>query len=98
MDRAQDDSWVRLASGSFEHARWINRSLLKEVLDLSPLLTSIVDIGDLAAPERTLAVLACEGPFVAVVDETRRFKSLLDRQAVLERLAARLLSVYRARL
>jgi hypothetical protein len=95
-DPGRDDSWVQLASGRFEHARWINQSLLREVFDLSPLLTSVVDLGDLAASERTMAVLVCEGPFVAVVDETRRFKSLLDRQALLERLAIRLLSVYRS--
>ena len=81
------DDWDRLQPETWEHARWINRTLLDRILDLAPARTSVVDVGDLTGTARTLAVLACEGPFVALVDNQTRFRSLIDRQGLLDAVA-----------
>jgi hypothetical protein len=86
-----NDEWVRVSSGSTEHARWINRALLERLFNVSPLRSSVEDDETLTSTERTAAILACEGPFVAIVDRDRRFKTLVDREALLER-TARLVS------
>jgi hypothetical protein len=89
--RPQDDEWIQLSSGTSEHARWINRSLIERLFGVSPLQSSVEDVDDLTSTQRTAAILACHGPFVALVDKDRRFKALVDRNALLER-AVRLIA------
>jgi hypothetical protein len=88
-----DDSWVPLKSKNWEHARWLNRTLLERLLDISPRAVAVVGAGNLSDKERSVAALACEGPFVALVDERRRFRSLLDRETLLQRLSLTFLSL-----
>lgn len=90
--RPPDDEWVLLSSETSERARWINRALLERLLDISSLRSSVED-DDLTSTQRTAAILACEGPFVALVDKDRRFKALVDRDAHLER-ALRLVAAF----
>jgi hypothetical protein len=82
------DAWVQLASGTWEHARWINRALASEIFNLSPSTTSFVNLGENKGAEHAFAQLSAEGPYVAVVDARRRFLRLLDREALLETLGA----------
>jgi hypothetical protein len=82
------DAWVRLASGTWEHARWIQGALATELFNLSPTTTSFVNFGENKGSEHAFAQLGAEGPYVAVVDARRRFLRLLDREALLESLAA----------
>lgn len=82
------DAWVQLASGTWEHARWINGALATELFNLSPTTTSFVNLGENKGAEHAFAQLGAEGPYVAVVDARRRFLRLLDREALLESLGA----------
>lgn len=70
-----------------EHGTWINRTLLDRLFDPAPNRSYIFDAGDLTAKQRMLNALACEGPFVAVVDDQNRFQSLIDRERLLRALA-----------
>ena len=88
-----DEEWVQLSFGPSEHARWINGTLIERLLDLSFLRSSVEDVDELAPTQRTAAILACDGPFVALVNRDRRFKALVDREALLER-AVRLVSAF----
>ncbi len=90
------DTWEQLPTSTWEHARWINRTLLDRLFDLSPARTSVMDLGDLTARARTLAVLEAEGAFVALVDAHGTFQRLLDRQALLETVARRLVAARRS--
>jgi len=81
--------WIRLAPGTREHATWINRTLLEHLLDLAPARASVIDAGDLTEDQRTVAVLACEGPFVALVDDQSRFRTLIDRRRLLDSVGRR---------
>jgi hypothetical protein len=80
-------NWVQMP-GRWEHARWISGTLATELFNLSPVTTSFVDLGENRNAENTFAELAAEGSFVALVDERRRFLKLLDREGLLEKLAA----------
>ena len=87
-----DPDWVQLGDMD-EHARWIKSE--RQLLDLlGDDLRRPYIVVDGTAPatgnsdELTKAVLAKQGDFVAVVDHEGRFKRLLDRGALLERMAS----------
>src|SRR5262245_515539 len=85
--------WEQLAPETWEHGHWVGRGLLARLVGVSPMRSSVVDVGDLTPQARALNVLAREGSFVALVDDKGGFRSLVDRKALLEELAARLVSV-----
>jgi hypothetical protein len=91
--REESQDWHVLFPGVSEHATWINRTLLDRLFDLAPTRSSVFDAGDLTEKQRTLAVLACEGPFVALVDDRNRFRTLIDRERLLNSTARRLANV-----
>lgn len=79
--------WVTFANGLTEHAKWLDGARIERLLgsDLSGshvVLPPNKTVNDLAVP-----VLGQRGDFVAVVDEDRTFRGLIDRSAVLESLA-----------
>jgi hypothetical protein len=81
--------WVELGPDeTWEHASWVSSALLERLVSLSPTGSSIIDMGDLTPEQKTRAILARASPFVAIVDGNGSFKSLIDRQALLESLAA----------
>jgi hypothetical protein len=88
--REDSEEWLQLIPEASEHAVWINRTLLDRLFDLAPARSSVVDAGDLTERQRTLAVLACQGAFVALIDDRRRFRSLIDRDRLLNSMAQRL--------
>src|SRR5947209_19703020 len=58
------------------------------LFNLSPTTTSFVFLGEGNILQNAFAELSAEGPFVALLDQNRRFLRLLDRGALLESLAA----------
>lgn len=96
QDQAQEppedkrDQWVVLRQNGqryWEHANWLTRSLLKDVLGdvltAQAVRASATDRGERV----TRAVLRAEAPFVALVDRRGTFIDLVDRLALLEELA-----------
>ena len=83
----KEEGWD--GSGAREHGSWVNRTLVDRVLDLAPVRCFVIDEGDLTGEARTVAVLSCEGPFVALTDGNRRFRHLVDRAAQIETVAHR---------
>lgn len=79
--------WVLLPNGELEHAKWLTGQRVEYLLG-SDLNTSYLTL----PPDKTVndlapSVLKCDGQFVAVVDPDKTFRGLLDRIAVLEKLA-----------
>lgn len=90
-------SWVRFKSGTWEHASWVNRALLDQLLDLSPYRQAVVSLANATENERSTGVLACEGAFVALLDERGRFQAVLDRDGALQQLSLTFISLTGAR-
>jgi hypothetical protein len=79
--------WLRLPSGAFEHAKWLDESRLQRLMS-DDLDSSYVTL----LPNKTLndlseAILAQRGKFVAIVDPDKTFRCLIDRSALLDKLA-----------
>jgi len=89
-----EKSWVRFKSGVWEHATWINGTLLEQLFDISPYRCAVVGAANFPDNERSVAVLASQGSSVALVDVRGRFQTLLDREAILEGLSVAFLSLY----
>lgn len=96
MSPSPDDSeWVvrSMEDGrrSWEHARWLDATRLGQDLgdilqqDESTWLKESLHISPL---EQVRFILQSNAPFVALVDEEKRFRGLIDRQALLERTVA----------
>ena len=73
-----------------EHAKWLTGARLERVLGSTLQASWVPDSPDAPPAEQARAVLRRQGAFVAVVEEGRRFRSLVDRQALLEQAATRL--------
>jgi hypothetical protein len=86
-----DPEWTLVSQDGgqpyWEHAKRLDGARLERVLHDFLLTSSTTESLDSAPDERVKAVLRRQGPFVALVDESGRFKSLVDRQALLEALA-----------
>ncbi|SRR6266487_726655 len=88
--------WVPLSTPSqtpWEHAKWLDGASLERelygVLDDSCAPTLL----DAPAAKQVQAVLRRKGAFVALVEEGGRFKSLVDRQALLNQVTERLVAI-----
>ena len=83
------ETWESLSNGPllWERAKWLNGDRLEQ--DLQGVLQDswYLDSPDTPSAKRMEAILRREGPFVALVEEERRFKRLVDRQALLEQWA-----------
>jgi hypothetical protein len=89
MDHGDDrDNWVQLGPDRWEHARWLNGAMAVNLFNLSPELNSFVFMGEDNVAQNAFAELGAEGPLVALLDQSHRFLRLLDREALLESLAA----------
>jgi hypothetical protein len=81
-------TWESLNNGQlWERAKWLDGDRLEQ--DLQGVLQDswFLDSPDTPSAKRMEAILRREGPLVALVEEERRFKRLVDRQALLERVA-----------
>lgn len=76
----------------WEHAKWFDGASLEREL-YSILDDSCIPISpDVPTDEQVQAILRRKGPFVALVEEGGRFKSLVDRQALLDQVTERLVT------
>ena len=84
------EEWVPLQSqaSTWEHAKWIDPRRLESLL--RPVLNDswIPDDPDANSSKKSKSVLRRHGTFVAALDQDRKFRSLIDRQALLEMLAS----------
>jgi len=86
--------WSQLgSSGSWDHSRWLtlerfNKNLRSAIFDVE--LSQFEDTPDTPPENRTRAVLRRRLPFVALVNQRGEFKRLIDRQVVIEQVAAKL--------
>jgi hypothetical protein len=80
--------WIPLGNQMMEHAKWLDGARIERVLgnDLNPSYVTLLP--NQAFSDLRDAVLHQSGHFVAIVDPDKTFRGLVDRSAVLERLAA----------
>jgi hypothetical protein len=82
------EQWVDLGSKrGWEHAQWIDAVSLRKLLDRS--LSSARVAEDLPTSEQVRCIVHKQGAFVALVDDDRRFKALVDRFRLAEAIARR---------
>jgi hypothetical protein len=90
----KSSEWQRLGDQSvWEHTEWLYSQRLYE--DLREVLydrdaSTFLDSPDTSSSKRSKAVLCRKAPFVALVNDRGEFKDLVDRQLLLDRVAARL--------
>jgi hypothetical protein len=90
----QNPDWPQLgSSGSWDHSRWLtperfNKDLRSILFDVE--LSKLEDTPDTVADERTRALLRRPLPFVAIVNQRGEFQRLIDRQVLIEQVAAKL--------
>lgn len=83
---APEPGWVDLG-GFWEHAEWADAELVRRVLDDALHDEPVRE--DLDAPhEQATKVLRRHGAFAAFVDDERRFRSLVDREALISKFVA----------
>jgi hypothetical protein len=82
--------WVCLKQQQlWEHAKWISGSRIDRLLGSILNDSWFLDSPDISNEEKTKAILRRKGQFVALVDEERKFRRLVDRQDLLEKVAHR---------
>ena len=82
--------WVTLKCGKQERATWVTHELLGSLLPQSAFDAWANGMRDAPRAQRTRAVLRTAAPFVALLDGDREFSRLVNRQALLEEIAASL--------
>lgn len=94
QDPQDPDNWVKLENPPvWERTRWLNREQI--INDLSGVfyereVSQVVDFPEISVTKRNEAILRHKVPFVALVSNRGEFKSLVDRQALLEKVTANL--------
>jgi hypothetical protein len=85
---AERDAWVLIpSSGQYEHAQWLDASILKGILG-KDLVTSYMRSRDLKGkpnPEQVKIMLSEPTPYIALTLENGEFEELIERQPLLER-------------
>jgi hypothetical protein len=89
---AQDNTkWAKVkgpqGSQMWEHARWLDGASLQRVLGHGIETPWVPDSPDAPVDERAKMVLRREGPYVAVVEEGKVFRTLIDRHTLVEQVA-----------
>ena len=83
-----ENGWEELRDGKLrERAEWLNEGSLKRLLKQHLHDSWTPNAPDDPAEERVRRVLRRSGPHVALLEEGRRFSSLVDREALLEAVA-----------
>jgi hypothetical protein len=86
--------WSQLKpGGSWDHSHWLTverfNTDLRRVL-FNPALSQLEDTPDISNEKRTRALLRRPVPFVAIVNRNGEFQRLVDRQVLIEQVAARI--------
>jgi hypothetical protein len=79
--------WAQLRPEWWEHASWVDKILLTELLETNLIRPTIEYSLDIPSLEQTKTVLRRSGEFVAVVDKEGAFVNVVNRQALVEKLA-----------
>ena len=80
--------WVCLEEQQlWEHAKWVAQARFERLFGDVLRESWLLDSPDSSTEEKAGAILRREGKYVALVDEDKRFKGLVDRQDVLEKVA-----------
>ena len=82
--------WVTLRETTQERATWVTRELLGSLLPQSAFDAWANGMRDAPRARRTRAVLRGAAPFIALLEGDREFSRLVNRQALLEEIAASL--------
>jgi hypothetical protein len=82
--------WVTLRETTQERASWVTRELLGSLLPQSAFDAWANGMRDAPRARRTRSVLRTAAPFVALLEGDREFSRLVNRQALLEEIAASL--------
>jgi hypothetical protein len=80
--------WIELGDGSLEHAKWLDGGRVERLLGSDLTTSCVVQFPNHAISELTGVVLREPGRYVAVADTDRKFLNFIDRETVLENLAA----------
>jgi hypothetical protein len=88
----QDNTkWVTLKDSqgnqTWEHARWLDGARLQRTLGHAIENAWVPDSPNAPADERAKMVLRREGPYVAVVEDGKVFRALIDRHTLVEQVA-----------
>jgi hypothetical protein len=92
-DHSGDPEWSKLASGWWEHTRWLNAEMVKK--DLSSVLFE-PKAAFFRRPDRmseqdfVVEIIGRDSPFVALVGEQGEFLQLYDKRRIFERVKNRL--------
>ena len=90
----QEKKWVKLKdSNAWEHAEFLDigklEDILKDILDRSWI--SKTDLKGKSNKEQIIMILYMKKPFVAIVDEDRRFEKLVDREKLTQEILEQVL-------
>jgi hypothetical protein len=90
----QEKKWVKLKdSNAWEHAEFLDigklEDILKDILDRSWI--SKTDLKGKSNQEQIIMILYMKKPFVAIVDEDRRFEKLVDREKLTQEILEQVL-------
>src|SRR5208337_4825723 len=85
---ADQDEWQSLGFSKWEHARWINGWLASDLFNLKPTATSFINLGKTKSTQHAFAALDSRGSFVAFLKPNGVILELIDREELLESLAA----------
>ena len=72
---------------TWERTSWLKGSHVEELLGSELCTSSLIDSPDYDSKTKARAILRRTGEFVALIDDKERFKHLVDRSALLEKLA-----------
>ncbi|MBN3760752.1 hypothetical protein [Burkholderia sp. Ac-20365] len=81
--------WTKLETYE-ERARWVTRAFLTSFLPSDAFEAAAKIPSEYSRARRARALLRCRAPFVALIDDDRRFVRLVNRLAYLEEVAAAL--------
>ncbi len=90
---------VKLSRGSegnkeeiyFERTEWLNKSLFEELFNNSLNQNYIVDDPYKSNEEQVKAILRQKGKYIGVIDKKEKFKRLIDRDVILEKVALKII-------
>ena len=86
------DQWIQLPDTlppTWERARWVNGETLdRDLRDVLDHDAAVIDAPDEPSSKRAESILRRKGPYVALLAPDGRFKELIDRQALLEKVGA----------
>ena len=83
------DGWVKLDENQWEHASWLDGPRVERVMDALLERNWIEHRPDKPADDQIAAIVAQSGRFVAMCEPDGRFRSLIDRDALVQEVAKR---------